>query len=103
MSHRDVTLYIDDIKLALKNIADYVADLSFDDFKNDSKTVDAVIRNFEIMGEAAAKIPPEFKEKHALIPWDKMMGIRNKMITNHFAISAKMLVHVNSFFASGTP
>lgn len=55
-------MYFDDIILSMKRIAEYIEGLSFDRFKKDYKTVDAVIRNFEIIGEAAKNIPVEIKD-----------------------------------------
>lgn len=57
MSKRTPNLLVADILDSAHKILDYTKELSFDDFKNDSKTVDAVIRNFEIIGEAANRLP----------------------------------------------
>jgi len=59
---RDPRLYLDDIIDAIKKIEEYRECLTFQDFSKDNKTVDAVIRNFEIIGEAAKRIPSEIKE-----------------------------------------
>lgn len=63
MSNRTPVLLVEDILDSGNKIIDYTNDLSFDDFIIDSKTVDAVIRNFEIIGEAANRLPEDFKEK----------------------------------------
>ncbi len=57
-------MYLEDLLLAMNRIAEYIEGMSFIDFKRDYKTVDAVIRNFEIIGEAAKNIPSKIKEKH---------------------------------------
>jgi uncharacterized protein with HEPN domain len=63
MSKREPKLLISDILESAHKILDYTAGQNFDDFKNDSKTADAVIRNFEIIGEAANRLPEEFNDK----------------------------------------
>lgn len=65
MSKRDPKLLIADILESAEKIKEYTAKLSLDEFLNDSKTLDAVIRNFEIIGEAARRIPEDFKNKHS--------------------------------------
>ncbi len=65
-------MYLEDLLLAMNRIAEYIEGLTFTDFKRDYKTADAVIRNFEIIGEAARNIPPEVKEKYHEVPWDEM-------------------------------
>lgn len=62
MSNRSPKLLIGDILDSAYKILDYTKDLSFENFLSDSKTVDAVIRNFEIIGEAANRLPEEFKD-----------------------------------------
>ena len=52
-SDRDQVLFLEDMERAMLRVQEYISDLYFDDFENDNKTTDAVIRNFEIIGEAA--------------------------------------------------
>lgn len=59
---------------------------SFDDLIKDSKTVHAVIRAIEVIGEAAAKISQECKELHHDIPWADIVGMRNHLIHVYFDI-----------------
>ena len=67
MSNRTPVLLVEYIIDSGNKIIDYTNELSFDDFIIDSKTVDAVIRNFEIIGEAANRLPEDFKEKYSTI------------------------------------
>ncbi len=64
-------MYLEDIQLSMTRISEYIMELDFESFKHDYKTVDAVIRNFEIIGEASKNIPTEIKDKYPEIPWKK--------------------------------
>ena len=63
MSKREPDLLLQDIEESIKKIKTYTSGMSFESFQNDDKTIDAVIRNFEIIGEAANRIPDEIKDK----------------------------------------
>ena len=70
---RDHILYLEDIVLAMHRIQEYITGLDFKHFKSDHKTVDAVIRTFEIIGEASKNLPPTIKEKYRHVPWEEMV------------------------------
>jgi uncharacterized protein with HEPN domain len=70
--NRSYRMYLEDIQIAMSRIVEYINGLEFIDFKRDYKTVDAVIRNFEIIGEASKNLPKEIKEKYTDIPWSEM-------------------------------
>ena len=55
--------------LSMDRIADYIENLTIESFQNDYKTIDAVIRNLEVIGEASKNIPDQLKEKHTEVPW----------------------------------
>jgi len=86
MSDRQWSLYLDDIKLAIKNINKYIKGMRFNDFVKDSKTQDAVVRNLEVIGEAAKHIPQSITKKFPGIPWAQVISMRNKMIHAYFGI-----------------
>jgi uncharacterized protein with HEPN domain len=84
-------MYLEDIKLAMERIAEYTYGYSFTNFKQDYKTVDAVIRNFEIIGEASKNLPKEFKDNHPDIPWNEMYLLRNKVSHEYFGIDYEII------------
>ena len=67
-------------------ILQYTADMTFEEFANDSKTIDAVIRNFEIIGEAANRLPEDFKDSFAQIDWHRIRGFRNRIVHDYMGI-----------------
>jgi len=85
---RDFGLYIKDIIKAMNAITEFVKGMGFDDFKHDDKTASAVIRKFEIIGEATKNIPEFIRGKYPDIPWKEMAGMRDKLI--HFYFGDKL-------------
>ena len=71
---------------AMYRIQTYIQDLNFNEFKNSNITVDAVIRNLEVIGEAANQVPDEVKEKYSDLPWKQMYALRNFVIHEYFGI-----------------
>ncbi len=91
MSKRTPKLYLNDMLDALRRIEQYTRGVSFDQFRADSKTMDAVVRNLEVLGEAARQIPRDFAAEHPKVPWAKMVGLRNKVIHEYFGVDAEIL------------
>lgn len=98
MSKRLPNLLIEDIIESANKILIYTSDISFDDFINDAKTVDAVIRNFEIIGEAANRLPEDFKDNHEDIDWHRIRGFRNRIVHDYFGIDYKIVWIVKETF-----
>ncbi|HMX38696.1 MAG TPA: DUF86 domain-containing protein [Saprospiraceae bacterium] len=71
---------------ALKRIQLYTEGIDFEHFEEDDKTKDAVVRNFEVIGEAAAKLPSEILAQHPDINWSSIIGFRNILIHRYFGV-----------------
>jgi uncharacterized protein with HEPN domain len=91
MSRREPRLLLEDIIESIQKIKKYTAGLSKDAFLIDDKTVDAVIRNFEIIGEAANRIPDEIKDKFQLINWHQIIGFRNRIVHDYMGIDYEIV------------
>jgi uncharacterized protein with HEPN domain len=76
---------------SMNRIEEYVENKDFNDFKKNYLIVDAVIRNFEIIGEATKNIPTEIQKKYPEIPWKKMYGLRNLITHEYFGIDYEMI------------
>lgn len=75
----------------MKRVEEYIQGLDFQKFKRDYKTVDAVLRNFEIIGEASKNLPSELKDRYTNVPWDEMYRLRNRISHEYFGIDYEIL------------
>ena len=91
MSKRPVDLLLDDICQAIDRIKEYTQGLSSEAFSKDQKTIDAVVRNFEIIGEAANRLPDDFKESHSDIEWHKVVGLRHRIVHEYFSVDVQII------------
>ena len=91
MKKRDHKEYLDDIITSINDINQFIGNMSFDEFVNDKKTFNAVIRSIEIIGEATKNIPDDITKKYKNIPWKKMAGMRDKMIHGYFGIDNEIV------------
>jgi len=88
---RNHSLYLADILAALEAIQSFVQGMSFEDFRQDDKTSSAVIRKFEVIGEAAKRVPESIKQKYPSVPWKEMAGMRDKLIHFYFGVNYDLL------------
>jgi|YNPMSStandDraft_1061717.scaffolds.fasta_scaffold00959_12 uncharacterized protein with HEPN domain len=88
---RDVIIYLKDILEAINAIENFVNDIDFEKFKLDDKTSSALIRKFEIIGEATKNISKSIKQKYPDIPWKEMAGFRDKLIHFYFGIKYEIV------------
>ena len=87
MSKRGNMEFFQDIVEAINRIQSYIDKMNYDEFLEDMKTQDAVVRNIEIIGEAVKNISSDFKEKHEDIEWKKITGMRDKIIHFYFGVN----------------
>ena len=91
MSKRDAALLMEDMRGALDKIARYTAGMERAAFLVDEKTIDAVVRNVEIIGEASKQVPDEFKALHPALPWAQMAGLRNRIVHDYAGIDLELI------------
>lgn len=91
MSKRDLKLLLEDVLECSQKIKKYTHGYTFDDFLDDDKTIDAVVRNFEIIGEATSKISDDFKIKNGQIRWKEMKGLRNRIIHDYARLDYEVI------------
>ncbi len=84
---RDVTLFLKDILAAIDAIEQFVAGMDLNSFKQNDLVSSAVIRKFEMIGEAARNVPESIKERYPSIPWKRMAGMRDRLIHFYFGVN----------------
>ena len=91
MSDRDYNLLVEDILDAGEKVKKYTNNLSYDEFINSELTKDAVARNFEVIGEAASKIPEHIKHQYPNVEWKRIIGLRNRIVHEYFGIDYQIV------------
>lgn len=91
MSKRPTDLLLNDIRESIDRIEKYTEGMSLEDFSKDRKTIDAVARNLEIMGEPANRLPDEFKEIHSDVEWYKIVGLRHRIVHEYFGVDLQII------------
>jgi uncharacterized protein with HEPN domain len=91
MSKRDKILLLEDMLESAIKIKKYTSGQDYESFLNDEKTVDAVIRNFEIIGEAANRTDPDFRDQYPEMEWNRIRGFRNRIVHNYFGIDYEIV------------
>ena len=93
--NREYYIYLEDMLTSLLRIEEYIGEMEFKEFKMNHLVVDAVVRNFEIIGEASKNVPPEIQNKYPQIPWKKMYGLRNLIAHEYFGIDYEMIWEIS--------
>ncbi len=94
MSKRGDIEFLNDIYEAIRRIGIYVQNTTYEDFLEDIKTQDAVVRNLEVIGEAVKNITEDFKDKYTHIPWKDMAGVRDKLIHHYFGVNLEVVWYI---------
>ncbi|MGL5196010.1 MAG: HepT-like ribonuclease domain-containing protein [Chroococcales cyanobacterium] len=88
---RSIRLYLQDILTACAKVRRYTHGMSFEDFQNDERTYDAVVRNLEIVGESVKNIPPEIRVKYPQVNWRKIAGLRDILAHAYFSLEDEII------------
>jgi uncharacterized protein with HEPN domain len=88
---KDFRVFVDDILECIRRINFYIEGMSYDSFLDDIKTIDAVLRNLEIIGEAAKSIPDNIRQNIPNIEWQKVIGLRNILIHRYSGIDLEII------------
>ncbi len=88
---RDTLLYLSDMLQSAERILLYANGLTQDQFAHDMKTLDAIIRNLQIIGEAANRVPKEVQQKYPIIAWREIIGFRNVIVHSYFGIDTDLV------------
>ena len=91
MSERGIAESLSDILEAIKRAQDYISGMDYQTFLKDLKTRDAVIRNLEILGEAAKNINDDFRNQNPEVPWKEMSGLRDKLVHHYFGVNFEIV------------
>ena len=91
MKSRDLRDYLQDILDAVNDIERFVADMSYEQFIKDKKTLNAVVRSIEVIGEESKRLPESLKAKNSELPWREIMGMRDKLIHAYFGVDTETI------------
>jgi uncharacterized protein with HEPN domain len=88
---RDITDFISDIYDSICDIRLFIQAMTYEEFIEDRKTINAVIKSLEIIGEATKKIPPNIRENYPIVPWKEIAGMRDKLIHEYFGVGLSII------------
>jgi uncharacterized protein with HEPN domain len=88
---REYRDYLQDIYDAINDVATFIEGMTYEDFLKDKKTINAVIRSIEVIGEASKQLPKAVRDKNPSIPWKKIAGMRNKVIHEYFGVDIEIV------------
>lgn len=88
---RDTRLFLEDIVACCDKIGRYTVGLVFDQFRRDDRTLDAVARNLELIGEATKRLPEELRGRYQDVAWRRMAGLRDVIVHGYFGIDVQLL------------
>lgn len=88
---RNIALYLRDIIQNMKDAEDFIREMSYEQFTGDKRSLNAVIRSIEVIGEATKNIPDDIREKYPMVPWKEMAGMRDKLIHLYFGVDKEVV------------
>jgi uncharacterized protein with HEPN domain len=91
LKKREYRDYLHDILDSVNDIETFVEGMTFEQFEKDRKTLNAVVRSIEIIGEASKNLPADMREKYGKVPWKKMTGMRDKVVHGYFGVDVRTL------------
>jgi uncharacterized protein with HEPN domain len=91
MTPKDYRDYIQDMLEAISDVYDFIGTMGFEEFLKDKKTVNAVLKSIEILGEASKRIPQNLRDKYPAVPWKRMAGVRDKLIHEYSGVDLEIV------------
>ena len=91
---KDNRVYLQDILDCIERIEGYLQDFDYDIFQQDRRTIDAVVRNVEVIGEAASNLSDQFRSTHTQIEWRKMIDTRNRIIHGYATVDLEIIWNI---------
>lgn len=96
MPKREAALLVGDIRICLAQVAEYIRGMDLRAFLHDRKTIDAVTRNLEIIGEAARQLGEEDRAVYSDVPWPQIVGLRHRIVHDYFGIDTELIWEIAS-------
>jgi uncharacterized protein with HEPN domain len=94
MPKRHPDLLIEDMRTAIQKIERYTSGMDQQLFRQDEKTIDAVVRNLEVLGEATRQMPEDFTTRHSDLPWRQIAGLRNRIVHDYIGLDLDIIWQV---------
>ncbi len=91
LQERDFTQFLQDILDAIDDVEGFIKEMEFNEFSGDKKTIYAVMKALEIIGEAKKNLPDTLKNEYPDIPWKFMAGIRDKVVHVYFVVDIPII------------
>jgi len=91
MTDRTYKDFFEDMKESVDDIEEFIKGMNFSEFKNDKKTIKAILKSIEDLGEASNNIPEEIKKEYNQIPWKYMIGMRNNLVHEYFGVDLEIV------------